>query len=202
MDLFESPSELIKIPMSDGDLYSLQSLKFDCSNEDLLSRLILETPWREEKITVWGKTFIQPRLIAWYGDKGKNYTYSGNKFEPLAWTPLLLSIKKKIEEVCKKNFNSVLLNYYRSGLDSLGFHSDDEPELGENPSIASLSLGETRTFIFKHKKNKSIAPMKIYLTDESLIVMDGDIQKNWIHGIPKEPLKLGARVNLTFRYIL
>ncbi len=117
--------------------------------------LIAQVPWRAENVVVWGKTFPQPRLIAWYGDEGHNYTYSGIQLHPLPWTELLLNIKRKIEAFVDTTFNSVLLNYYRDNRDSMGF-SDDERELGEHPVIASLSLGQERTLIFKHKTAKTL----------------------------------------------
>lgn len=201
MDLFDSHETLIKLPMEDGELYFLEKLDLPYPNNDVFTKILNETSWRAESITIWGKTHLQPRLIAWYGDTDKSYKYSGVRFEPLPWTPLLLSIKEQIEKVCNKHFNSVLLNYYRDGSDSMGFHSDNEPELGENPSIASLSLGETRAFTFKHRFKKELKPIKINLKDGNLFLMEGYIQKNWEHGIQKEPKKMGARINLTFRYI-
>lgn len=201
MDLFDSHETLIKLPMEDGDLYFLENLSLLHAYNEVFTRLLNETPWRSENITIWGKTHLQPRLIAWYGDSEKSYKYSGVRFEPLPWTPLLLSIKEQIEKISNKKFNSVLLNYYRNGADSMGFHSDNEPELGESPSIASFSLGQTRVLTFKHKFKKELKAIKIDLKDGNLFLMGGNIQKNWEHGIQKDSKKIGARINLTFRYI-
>ena len=167
-----------------------------------MRRLIDEISWRAEKIVVWGKTYPQPRLIAWYGDLGKNYTYSGIHLERLPWTQMLLDIKSRVEAVAHTQFNSVLLNYYRDHRDSMGMHSDDEPELGERPVLASLSLGEERILILKHKRDKGLKPVRLQLESGSLLLMKGDTQHYWKHGIDKETRPCGPRVNLTFRRIL
>lgn len=167
----------------------------------LLSELIRETPWRSEEITVWGKNRLQPRLTAWYGDEGQNYTYSGILMNPVPWTQTLLEIRELVESKCDEVFNSVLLNYYRDGHDSMGFHSDDEPELGPRPTIASLSLGESRLFAFKRKCRSDALLVNIELASGSLLLMKGDTQRNWKHGIAKTSRPLGPRVNLTFRRI-
>lgn len=167
----------------------------------LLSDLIRDTPWRSEEVIVWGKRHLQPRLIAWFGDEGRNYTYSGISMNPLPWTKTLSKLRTLIESTCDEKFNSVLLNYYRDGRDSMGYHSDDEPELGPRPTIASLSLGETRVFSFKHKVRSDAPPVQIELASGSLLLMKGDTQRNWRHGIAKSSKPLGPRVNLTFRRI-
>lgn len=167
----------------------------------LLSDLIRDTPWRSEEVIVWGKRHLQPRLIAWFGDEGRNYTYSGISMNPLPWTKTLSKLRTLIESACDEKFNSVLLNYYRDGRDSMGYHSDDEPELGPRPTIASLSLGETRVFSFKHKVRSDAPPVQIELASGSLLLMKGDTQRNWKHGIAKSSKPLGPRVNLTFRRI-
>ena len=164
-----------------------------------MQSLINATPWRAENITVWGKTFPQPRLTAWYGDTGTTYTYSGIRLSPSPWTPTLLAIKMKIEAVTGDTFDSVLLNYYRDHRDSMGLHSDNEPELGERPIIASLSLGEERTFILKHKTRTDLKPVRLKLASGSLLLMKGETQRHWKHGIYKQTRPCGPRVNLTFR---
>jgi len=168
----------------------------------VLQRLIEEIPWRQEHVTLWGKTHPQPRLVAWYADAGKSYSYSGVILEATPFTSPLLEIKARVEELCRENFNSVLLNYYRDHRDSMGFHADDEPELGVCPSIASLSLGEERTFVMKHRSRDDISDLRIGLTSGSLLLMRGETQSNWKHGIPKTAKPLGPRVNLTFRQII
>src|SRR5439155_25401348 len=125
--------------------------------------------WRSERVVLWGKQIVQPRLIAWYGDAGRSYAYSGIQLHPMPWSATLLDIKSRIECVVTSRFNSVLLNYYRDNRDSMGFHSDDEPELGKQPVIASLSLGEERTFILKHKTSK-VRPVHLRLASGSLLL--------------------------------
>lgn len=168
----------------------------------LLSGLIHETPWRQENICLYGKTYQQPRLIAWYGDAGRSYTYSGTTHHPLPWTRSLLELKGLVEKTCGGQFNSVLLNYYRNENDSMGMHSDDEPELGTNPVIASLSLGERRTLVFKYRRGKPQELLRLPLDSGSLLVMEGPTQHYWKHGIYKERRPCGSRLNLTFRTIL
>ena len=151
---------------------------------------------------VWGKTHLQPRLHAWYGDPGMGYRYSGLELEPLGWTPLLTALKAQVEALCEASFNSVLLNYYRDQRDSMGMHADDEPELGPDPVIASVSFGEERVLRFKHRRDRSIEPIKVSLPHGSLLLMKGPTQANWHHGINKLSRPCGPRVNLTFRRIV
>ena len=198
MDLFTSSKILAPIPVADGALSFLEQLPLGLPNEEVLARLIAETAWRSETITVWGKQHPQPRLTAWHGEAA--YAYSGITLEPLPFTPLLQAVRAAVETVSGRRFNSVLLNYYRDGRDSMGMHSDDEPELGPDPAIASLSFGATRTFVLQHKNNKQ--RIKIDLTDGSLLLMGGNLQHNWDHGIPKISRLIGPRVNLTFRFVV
>lgn len=197
MDLFSSAGELTPIPVEDGELAFMPQLPLALPNAEVLQRLLDETAWREEMITVWGKQHLQPRLSAWYGEA--SYTYSGKTFTPLPFTALQLQIKEAAERVTGHRFNSVLLNCYRNERDSMGFHSDDEPELGPEPAIASVTFGEPRTFILKHKRLPRT--VKLDLTDGSLLLMAGALQANWRHGINKETKPRGLRVNLTFRHI-
>jgi len=187
--------------MEDAEVYFLGMLALPAAPEVLLNRLIEEIPWRAEEIVVWGKRYMQPRLIAWYGDTGTAYTYSGIVHQPLPWTELLLGIKQAVEKEVGTTFNSVLLNFYRDNRDSMGMHSDDEVELGSRPVIASVSLGEERTLIFKHKTWKSSKPVRLPLSSGSLLLMKGETQRYWKHGINKEARALGPRINLTFRRI-
>lgn len=200
-DLFSSDAELQRVQMPDAEVCYLPRLQFEPPPEDLLRILIDEVPWRAEHVTVWGKKYLQPRLIAWFGNKGGSYTYSGIRLEPLPWTDLLQRVKTLVEATAGTEFNSVLLNYYRDHRDSMGFHSDDEPELGPRPVIASLSLGAERTFILKHKFDVHLKPVRLKLESGSLLLMKGDTQRNWKHGIDKETRPCGPRVNLTFRRV-
>lgn len=196
MDLFSANDTLTPIPIVDGELYFLERLQ--APPGDILARLIAETDWRAESITLWGKQHPQPRLTAWYGEA--RYRYSGMTLEPQPFTPLQLLLKREVERVSGRRFNSVLLNYYRDQHDSMGFHSDDEKELGPQPAIASLSFGAPRTFILKHKRLPQT--LKLALGDGSLLLMAGTTQANWRHGINKERGACGPRVNLTFRNIV
>ena len=188
--------------LPDAELYYLHHLPLAEPPHIVMGRLINEVPWRAENIFVWGRTYPQPRLIAWYGDAGKNYTYSGINLSPLPWTEALLDIKSRVEAATRTDFNSVLLNYYRDHRDSMGLHSDDEPELGAQPILASLSLGEERTFILRHKREKTLKPVRLKLASGSLLLMKGETQRHWKHGIDKETRPCGPRINLTFRRIL
>jgi len=200
-DLFPSRVALKRIPLADAEIYYLPELPLAQTAEAVMNQLIDEVPWRSENIVVWGKTVPQPRLIAWYGDEGADYTYSGIHHDPLPWTDTLIGIKNRVEKVADTNFNSVLLNYYRHHRDSMGLHSDDELELGRRPIIASLSLGEERTFILKHKTRRDLKTFRLKLASGSLLLMKGDTQRCWKHGIEKETRPCGPRVNLTFRRI-
>ena len=198
MDLFAADARLRPIPFEDGQLAWMPQLPLPWSNADVMARLIAETAWREETVVVCGKRHLQPRLSAWHGDAA--YTYSGLRLEPLPFTPLLDTLRDAVQAATGHVFNSVLLNYYRNERDSMGMHSDDEPELGPQPAIASLSLGAARTFILKHKYNKKT--VRLDLTDGSLLLMTGETQKYWLHGINKMTRTLQGRVNLTFRKIV
>ena len=199
MDLFGSEFE--SIPLVDGDVTMLRNAPLGQDYGALLKTLIEETPWRSERIKIWGKSLLQPRLTAWYGEPGATYTYSGIQLSPKAWTATILTVKHRVETLSRHPFNSVLLNYYRDHRDGMGFHSDDEPELGQRPIIASLSLGEERMFQLRHKYRKDMKPITIPLPSGSLLIMRADTQKNWKHGIPKERIPCGPRINLTFRTI-
>src|SRR5215475_3695400 len=200
-DLFSANQGLEPLPLPDAEVYYMRQFLAAETACTVLRQLIAEVPWRAENIVVWGKTFPQPRLIAWYGDAGMNYTYSGLQLTPLPWTETLLHIKSRVQAVTRTDFNSVLLNYYRDHRDSMGLHSDDEPDLGEQPILASLSLGEERIFILKHKRDRVLKPVRLKLASGSLLVMKGDTQRYWKHGIDKEARPCGPRVNLTFRSI-
>jgi alkylated DNA repair dioxygenase AlkB len=157
--------------------------------------LCRETAWKQE--VGRGRSF--PRLTAWYADDGLVYRYSGVTHIAIGWTPALLQIKQRIEAAAGAAFNSVLLNRYRSCTDSIGMHADDEPELGTNPLVASVSLGAVRTFVLKHRASGE--RLSLPLAHGSLLVMGGTCQHHWLHGIPKTTQAVGERVNLTFRRI-
>ena len=167
---------------------------------DFFEKLKKEIPWQQDNITIFGKTHPQPRLTALFGNEGKPYSYSNINMQPNAWNPLLLFIKNEIEEICQENFTTVLLNYYRDGKDSNGWHADNEKELGRNPVIASVSFGAERFFHLKHNTIKE-QKLKINLEHGSLLIMKGTTQHFWKHQIPKTATPIGPRINLTFRII-
>lgn len=198
-DLFEC-IEGETLPVPDADLLLWQSIGGDDA-EGVLRSLIDDIRWRQERVTLWGRTYPQPRLVAFYGDEGLEYTYSGVTLSALPWSTGLRALKDKVESLCGASFNTVLLNYYRDQRDSMGFHSDDEPELGPDPVIASLSFGEERPFVMKHRHRDDIDDIRLGLPSGSLLLMKGATQANWKHGVPKRSRACGPRVNLTFRTI-
>ena len=176
---------------------------FDFDQSQLyMKHLTNDIKWKREKIRMWGKEIVTKKRIAWYADEGKSYTYSGSTFYPVQWNEVLLEIKKRVEQHIRFQFNSVLLNEYKSGEVGMGWHSDDEKELGIDPIIASLSFGANRDFIFKHKTDKSFEKIKIHLKSGSLLIMSGSTQHFWKHSLPKRLKVRDPRVNLTFRKIL
>jgi alkylated DNA repair dioxygenase AlkB len=187
------------LPLVDAELWFWPQVDLGQDYDHLLDSLIHESAWRHEEITVYGKAYRQPRLSAWYGDLG--YSYSGIQLEPEPWTRSLLDIREPVQRLVGHEFNSVLLNYYRDQNDKMGMHSDDERELGRQPVIASLSLGETRTLQLRHKTRKDLKTVKLPLPAGSLLVMRGHTQQHWRHGINAEKSRCGPRINLTFRSV-
>ena len=170
----ENPNEVEEIPIQDGKLRLYPHLFSPEERETFFVKLTKHIKWQQEEIKLYGRRIPLPRLTAWFGDGGKTYTYSGITVEPEPWTSLLLKIKSRIEEVSDVTFNSVLLNYYRNERDSVSWHSDDEPELGKNPIIGSVSFGDARTFQLKHKTNERIKAQSIDLPDGSYLEMAGE----------------------------
>ena len=176
---------------------------FNLDESQLYMRQLTQSVlWRREKIKMWGKGIVTKRRIAWYADDGKSYTYSGSTFFPSQWNNVLLQLKEKVENYSEIKFNSVLLNEYPNGEVGMGWHSDDEKELGTDPIIASLSFGANRDFIFKHKTDKSIKNVKVHLKNGSLLLMLGSTQHYWKHSLPKRLKVKESRINLTFRNII
>ena len=163
-------------------------------------KLLQETPWQQDDITIFGKKIAQPRLTALYGNLGKPYSYSGITMHPIPWSPLVWLLKEEVETIAQHSFTSVLLNLYRNEKDSNGWHADNEKELGQDPIIASLSLGETRKFQIKHTTNKNIK-CDILLEHGSLLLMKEGAQVHYKHQLPKATQPKNARINLTFRTV-
>jgi alkylated DNA repair dioxygenase AlkB len=174
---------------------------FSKKNSDLLlQNLLTNINWKQEPITIFGKQVMQPRLTAWYADEGKQYSYSGITMQPLTWTESLQQIKTAIETKTDISFNSALLNLYRDGKDSMGWHRDNEKELGTNPPIASVSLGASRIFKLRDYNNKKTT-QSIELTHGSLLLMKGETQHFWEHQVAKTSKPVSTRINITFRQI-
>lgn len=201
-DLFSLDRQFEQLALPDAEVSILHNLEMPLPYDLMLRKLLDQTIWRQEEVRIYGKEYQQPRLVALYGDPGRKYDYSGIRLHPLPWTDLLREIKRRIEDCTDQTFNAVFLNLYRDHNDSMGFHSDDERELGKQPVIASLTFGATRTFLLKHKFNKELALVKIPLEAGTVLLMKGDTQHNWKHGINKQTAPCGPRVNLTFRTIL
>lgn len=170
----------------------------------LLADLTSTIAWRQEPIRMFGKEVMQPRLTAWHGDATAHYQYSGLALTPQPWTPALQELRKQVEAATATRFNSVLLNLYRAGQDSMGWHADNEPELGPAPVIASVSLGATRRFRLKPRDPQRTPhePVSLDLTAGSLLVMRGLTQQHWLHAVPKTAHPVGPRINLTFRKVV
>lgn len=194
-DLFahEGPRRL---HMEGADVTLHESPDLGAHPDHLFEALKRDIPWEQRSLRIQGREVPQPRLISWHGDVG--YSYSGIRMVLNPWTPLLETIRRSVEAVTDTRFNSVLLNAYRNGRDSISMHADDEPELGPRPTIASVSLGCERVFDMRRKDGKG-PTVHIPLTHGSLLVMAGDTQRNWKHGIAKTRSQAGERINLTFR---
>jgi alkylated DNA repair dioxygenase AlkB len=171
---------------------------------DYLRRLWSELAWEQREIMLFGRRVMQPRLMAWYGDAGARYSYSGLLLEPLPWHPLLQHLKTRLEDFTGRSFNSVLANAYRNGRDSMGWHSDDEKELGIEPAIASVSLGASRRFLLREReRTRGERKQSVGLTLEpgSLLMMTGESQQRFQHALPRTRRQTGLRINLTFRLV-
>jgi alkylated DNA repair dioxygenase AlkB len=156
--------------------------------------------WRAEEILMFGRRVPVPRLVAWHGDAAAAYTYSGTTHEPLPWTAELASIRERATGLTGARFNAVLLNLYRDGRDGMGWHADDEPELGRDPVIASVSFGATRRFCLRHRRRRD-QRLDLPLAHGSLLCMSGTTQHHWVHALPKTAAPVGERINLTFRLV-
>jgi alkylated DNA repair dioxygenase AlkB len=165
----------------------------------LLAALLAELTWEQREVVVYGKRLMQPRLIAWGGERP--YRYSGQTLEPRALTPHLLPVLEAVHVRTHVPFNHVLVNRYRDGMDSMGFHADDEAELGENPLVATVSLGATRRFVLRPRRGRDTEPLAHELAHGSLLIMGGTCQRQYHHGIPRQPAVRQERVSLTFRWL-
>ena len=187
--------------LPDGSLELIPDFLPETLHHSLFEQLAVGLEWEQSRIRMAGKLIRIPRLNAWYGDENAGYRYSGTHFQALAWIDPLIRIRQLIEQRCDRRFNSVLANLYRDGQDSVAWHADNEPELGKDPFIASLSLGQVRRFQLKHRHNRSLPRIDIDLADNSLLLMGGTLQHHWLHQVPKTRKAVGPRINLTFRWI-
>ncbi|HSC84169.1 MAG TPA: alpha-ketoglutarate-dependent dioxygenase AlkB [Pseudomonas sp.] len=196
MDLFDTPT--LQLPGAELDFqpHWLDATRADC----WLAQLLSETPWQQPHVFLHGRHYPVPRLLAWYGDAEASYRYSGLTHQPLPWTPLLAEIRAAVEQAAGQRLNGVLLNYYRDGNDSMGWHSDDEAVLGCDPLIASLNLGGTRRFDLRRKGQQRIEH-SLQLGHGALLVMRGATQHHWQHQVAKTAKPVAPRINLTFRLI-
>lgn len=200
LDFFESDREPIHLDMIDADVLYYPIFFEPKKADDLYKKLLNTINWQQDTIKVFGKTYLQPRLTSLYANNSNTYTYSNVTMHPNLFTEELLWIKNEIEKVCLTQFTTCLLNLYRNGQDSNGWHSDNEKELGKNPVIASVSFGEERRFHLKHKAHKDHRKT-IQLQHGSLLIMQGPTQEHWLHQIPKTSKVIQPRINLTYRVI-
>ena len=193
------PNESSSVLVENGEFLFIPDFFNKVESDNLFQLLREKIFWKQESINIYGKRIEFPRLTAWYGNDDKPYSFSGITLEPIPWIDEILEIKKRIEPRANLTFNSVLLNLYRDGKDSISWHTDAEPELGKNPVIASVNFGASRTFQLRHINTKK--KIEIELTHGSLLIMQGELQHYWQHQVPKTKKAIGERINLTFRVI-
>lgn len=198
MDLFNQNTIQNILPF-DGEVLDFGLILNQKESELYFQTFLNAHFWAHDEIVMFGKRIITNRKVAWFGDKDYQYSYSSTIKKAIPWTPELLSIKNSIELKTGEKFNSCFMNLYHNGNDGMGWHQDNEKELGENPIIASLSLGATRKFSFKHIVTKQKVDMM--LAAGSLVLMKGEIQNKWLHSLPKTTKVKTPRINLTFRNI-
>ena len=197
LDLFNKTSEYHSV--RDGEYIHIPQFILPSQSDLYFDQLKNNINWQQEEMKIYGKTLPFPRLTAWYGDPQKTYSFSGLTLQPNAWTSELQEIKAQVESKVDARFNSVLLNRYRDGNDSISWHQDDEKDLDKNPIIASVNFGATRRFQLRHKQTRE--KFSIELSHGSLLVMLGKLNHYWQHQVPKTKKSVGERINLTFRYI-
>jgi alkylated DNA repair dioxygenase AlkB len=199
MDLFSGEKQHLKLPQA--ELIYLPNFYNNEKSDGFFKTIKEETNWQHKDITVFGKTYKEPRLTALFGESKQAYGYSNVTLFPDVFTPTLKSIKDEVEKVSECSFNTLLVNLYRNGSDSNGWHADNEKELGTNPIIASISFGEVRPFHFKHRQLKDHR-YKLNLEHGSLLIMKGEMQHYWLHQIAKTKKDIRPRINLTFRKLI
>jgi len=194
------PTDPLRLDLPDADVRLWpQALPRDDADA-LFASLRHDIPWQAEEILIFGERRRVPRLVSWHGDPVTAYSYSGTAHEPLPWTPTLQQLRDQVQSLTGQAYNSVLLNLYRGGQDSMGWHADDEPELGRNPAIASVSLGTTRRFKLRHR-HRPEAAVTLDLAHGDVLLMAGSTQHTYVHSVPKTARPAGERINLTWRWV-
>ncbi|KAF1699334.1 alpha-ketoglutarate-dependent dioxygenase AlkB [Pseudoxanthomonas jiangsuensis] len=192
--------EWTDFPLPDAELRLARGWLAPEAAATLMEALLREVPWEVHHVRLFGRQLPSPRLSCWIGDPEASYRYSGSRFQPRPWIPALAALRGRLQDELGQPFNSVLANRYRSGADAMGWHSDDEPELGPRPLIASLSLGATRRFLLRRRDDPG-QRLALDLEPGSLLLMGGDTQRHWKHALPRTARPVGERINLTFRQI-
>ena len=199
MDLFNQNSHLNILPF-DGEVLYLGKVFNRKEAAQYYQTLLEKIPWKNDEAIIFGKHHITKRKVAWFGDNTYSYKYSGITKQAHIWTPELLQLKQKVEELSATTYNSCLLNLYHDGEEGMGWHSDAEKTLLDNGTIASVTLGAERKFSFKHRESKQ--RIDVLLENGSLLLMKGTTQKNWLHRLPPTKKVFSPRINLTFRTII
>lgn len=197
--LFTQQRETIRLDLLDAQVELRTGVLGHTEAWDLFHLLLAQIPWRQDHITLWGQQHRIPRLHQWFGDPGLFYTWSGIEMQPQPWPDSLRVLREKLVHETGVAFNTVLANLYRDGADAVGWHADDEPELGDSPVIASISLGAQRDFQLRHRLRKDLAMRTLALPHDSLLLMRGATQRMWKHQLPRRKRVSTARINLTFR---
>lgn len=198
----ETSTEVIQHSIGNAELLEYLQIFDRIEANQLLATLIADIPWRQESLKIAGTLRAIPRLQCWMGDAASDYGYSGVRLTPCPWNETVTSIHDRIASLTGNRFNSVLINYYRDGQDSVAWHADDEAELGATPVIASVSLGAQRPFELKQKGQAPAKKYQLPLRHGSLLIMGGTMQRYWLHQLPKVKGLQEPRINLTFRNIL
>ena len=191
-----------RVELADADVALWPLWLAPAAADTLFVQLRDTIDWETHVIRLFGREVASPRLSCWIGDAGVSYVYSRTRFEPHPWPPALAAVRERVAQACGAPFNSVLANLYRDGRDAMGWHSDDEPELGREPVIASLSLGAERRFVFRRKSSRGPAALELHLPHGSLLRMAGAKQRFYSPELPRATRVSAPRINLTFRRIL
>ena len=201
MELFDESSDgMQNILPKEGEVNYFGAIISAVKAKNYREQLLTTIDWQNDVIHMFGKTITTTRKVAWYGDKPYKYSYSNTTKEALPWTKELMELKSKIEEITNESYNSCLLNLYHNGNEGMGWHTDAEKELKKNGTIASMSIGADRKFVFKHKISKE--KVALILKNGSLLVMKNQTQDYWLHSLPTTKLVSKPRINLTFRTII